>query len=511
MSLFILVMGYVSLLIGCSENTLDSSTPVVESLRTPPEKTDEGWILGTPYHCDNPLSTTTYIDASTTFGNVENNYPVYNIEGSIALQNYDDTWWLWQVGSTNPFATNSDGDKVTLDSVSVTVRLYILDLNQDGEDDLLVFGEFIELYWSVLRPNEHKEILLNLEPSRGVRDIGTIDIDGDGDQDLWALLGTGGVDYHQGWGLIFEQESDGTYGEPYEYIERDYFGAAFDGVVMDWEGDGDPDLYVCNDFGYYWGGNHVLINENGRLTDGDSNGADIATACMGISVADLDMDDHLDLYGTATAGQNFLKGGPDGFVDYTSAAEFPEATIDQMLWGAQITDYNNDGLFDIIVATSGFTKVDQNGPSVDSYPIWAIEQQPDHTFEEVGVQLGLEQNSASRAVLTHDINNDGVVDFIVSDATREAYVYLSDGCTENNWIEISGPDNSIVKVVANNTQWTIHLTKTPGMAASMPATVHIGLGNIDVVDWIELEIPWLGTRSLLGPIEPRQQISFVEP
>ena len=511
MSLFILVMGYVSLLIGCSENTLDSSTPVVESLRTPPEKTDEGWILGTPYHCDNPLSTTTYIDASTTFGNVENNYPVYNIEGSIALQNYDDTWWLWQVGSTNPFATNSDGDKVTLDSVSVTVRLYILDLNQDGEDDLLVFGEFIELYWSVLRPNEHKEILLNLEPSRGVRDIGTIDIDGDGDQDLWALLGTGGVDYHQGWGLIFEQKSDGTYGEPYEYIERDYFGAAFDGVVMDWEGDGDPDLYVCNDFGYYWGGNHVLINENGRLTDGDSNGADIATACMGISVADLDMDDHLDLYGTATAGQNFLKGGPDGFVDYTSAAEFPEATIDQMLWGAQITDYNNDGLFDIIVATSGFTKVDQNGPSVDSYPIWAIEQQPDHTFEEVGVQLGLEQNSASRAVLTHDINNDGVVDFIVSDATREAYVYLSDGCTENNWIEISGPDNSIVKVVANNTQWTIHLTKTPGMAASMPATVHIGLGNIDVVDWIELEIPWLGTRSLLGPIEPRQQISFVEP
>jgi len=60
--------------------------------------------------------------------------------------------------------------------------------------------------------------------------------------------------------------------------------------------------------------------------------------------------------------------------------------------------------FDILTATSGFTRITQSGTLVDDYPIWMIEQKPDHTYTEIGESLGLEQVSASRAVLTTDIN-----------------------------------------------------------------------------------------------------------
>ena len=38
-------------------------------------------------------------------------------------------------------------------------------------------------------------------------------------------------------------------------------GSFWDGLVMDWDDDGDPDIYVCNDFGFLYGGNWVLIND----------------------------------------------------------------------------------------------------------------------------------------------------------------------------------------------------------------------------------------------------------
>jgi len=159
-----------------------------------------------------------------------------------------------------------------------------------------------------------------------------------------------------------------------------------------------------------------------------------------------------------------------------------------------------------VVATSGFSQDDPSNPGIPPYPLWMIEQQSDHTFVEVGAELGLEQESVSRAVLSQDINDDGIVDILVTGGTEVATVYLSDGCTADNWIEIFGPDNSLVRVFADNQLWTIHLTKTPGMGESKPASVHIGLGDIETIDWIKIDVPWMGRRSILGPIETRRSI-----
>ena len=48
---------------------------------------------------------------------------------------------------------------------------------------------------------------------------------------------------------------------------------------------------------------------------GDALGADLVTACMGASVADMNRDGYLDLYMTSIADQHLLENEKDGYIE----------------------------------------------------------------------------------------------------------------------------------------------------------------------------------------------------
>jgi len=85
-------------------------------------------------------------------------------------------------------------------------------------------------------------------------------------------------------------------------------------------------------------------------------------------------------------------------------------------------------------------------------------------------------------------------------------MFLSDSCTTNNWIEIEAPRGSIVQVEADGKQWKMLATTDPGFAVSQPSSVHIGLGDIAIVDKITVHIPYVGIAQLNGPIQARRRI-----
>ena len=246
---------------GCNKEDTSNTKLTNGSTRTPPEATDPGWVLGSAQSCSNVSTDPSYTDASAQFGYVGEEFRIYSTEGALGLQQQNEDWWMWQLSATGVQAWNQRAESYFIESASIPVRLYVLDIDENGEEDLLILGEFLEVVWSVQTPSERTEILMDVQHSRGVRDVGLIDIDGDGDQDLWSLVGVAPIENTEAWGLIYEQTAPGEFAEPYEFIDREYFGAPFDGLVYDWEGDGDPDLYICNDFGFMWGGNSVLINE----------------------------------------------------------------------------------------------------------------------------------------------------------------------------------------------------------------------------------------------------------
>jgi hypothetical protein len=501
------MLQLLSVIFACSSSEKDSSNePITDSFV--PTETDQGWSVGAVEPCGNSSVIPSYQDISFDFGDPNQSSTFSNTEGAIAIREYKDQWWIWEIISNTVTARNRLGEEVQYESTTIPIRIYLLDIDQNGEDDLFILGESLDLIWSIQTPNERREALIPNESFRGVRDLALIDLEGDGDLDLWVLAGTSDETSIETWSWIFEQESTGVLAEPYEYIDREYFGAAFDGVVFDWEGDGDPDIYICNDFGFFYGANSLLQNDQGLLTEGDPNGSDINTACMGASVGDLNSDGHLDIYLTATQDHHLIQGSENGFIDVSSSVGLPVPEQPQMLWGSQILDYNNDGLWDILAASSGFTMVSSTGVEIAPYPLWLMEQTAIDQFQEVGAQFGFPQESTTRAVLAHDINSDGVLDIFATSADHSANIWLSEGCTANNWVTITAPDNSIVTVVAGDKRQKIHLTKTPGFAASMPSTAHIGLGETETIDWIEVSIPWVGNKYILGPLEARRRLVF---
>ena len=149
---------------------------------------------------------------------------------------------------------------------------------------------------------------------------------------------------------------------------------------MDFDLDGDSDLYVANDFGR----NNLYRNEGGRFHDVAAElGVEDLSAGMGVSWADMDRDGDQDLYISnmfSSAGQRiayqrrfktgvgtptlasfqrhargnslFLNRASQGFEDVTTASA---TWMGRWAWGAQFIDINNDGWEDIFVPNGFMT------------------------------------------------------------------------------------------------------------------------------------------------------------
>lgn len=154
---------------------------------------------------------------------------------------------------------------------------------------------------------------------------------------------------------------------------------------FDYDEDGDPDLYVANDFGR----NNLYRNENGRFKDVAAEaGVEDQASGMGISWADYDLDGHFDvlisnMFSSAgrrvtfqprsmaeapeserlalqrlALGNTLLRGRGDGtFVDQSEHAGI---VMGRWAWGAMFVDINNDGYDDMVVPNGFIT-----GPSKD--------------------------------------------------------------------------------------------------------------------------------------------------
>lgn len=152
------------------------------------------------------------------------------------------------------------------------------------------------------------------------------------------------------------------------------------GVWADYDDDGDPDLYVTNDFGR----NNLYRNDGGRFADvAAAAGAEDQAAGMGASWADYDLDGDLDLHVTNmfsaagnrvarqprfqpgiaapqreqirrhSVGNTLLANQGDGtFRDVSDEAGI---RMGRWAWGAKFADLDNDGYEDLVVPNGFLT------------------------------------------------------------------------------------------------------------------------------------------------------------
>ncbi len=203
-------------------------------------------------------------------------------------------------------------------------------------------------------------------------------------------------------------------------------------VSVDYDGDGDFDLYVGSYDPTFSSYNHYLFNNNmGRFTDVSKKaGINHTGKETSVAFADYDNDGFLDLYvSTEKGGILYKNAGKNTFEDVTSKSKINSKTGSNK---ALFFDLDHDGDLDLFEAKNGANLLHRNNG--------------DGTFTEQAKKMGLAGNDTVNScnAAFGDFNDDGVIDLFVANKNGSNNLYsnqrqgLFKEITENSGLKSNG-------------------------------------------------------------------------
>ena len=381
------------------------------------------------------------------------------------------------------------------------------DYDRDGHLDLVVVRHFRELTSRTLVEGAfHEE----------VRSLALYHNSGDGSfTDATELLGH------------ILPPSRSRYGEPLGNL----WGAGFQPGWLDYDDDGDPDLYVANDWGTFTNPN-VLWRNDGPGDDGswlftdvsDESGADVAIEAMSVTVGDYNLDGKLDMFVTNVGASVLLAGDGERFANVSADAGTEVAMIGvekRVTWGSAFLDYDNDGLEDLYIV-SGFLKPTINPQNAPSYMRRQhnklLRNAGDATFEDVSEQSGADDDGVGRGLAYLDMDGDGCLDLLVGNLGGHAKLFRNTCTSGHNWLMVSlvGTNSNRDGIGAKITlgaDGRTQIREVSGGRSFMgqhmrPA--HFGLGPAEKIERMTIRWP-SGTVQTLTDVAAGQRITVEEP
>ncbi|MFN2586637.1 MAG: CRTAC1 family protein [Actinomycetota bacterium] len=338
------------------------------------------------------------------------------------------------------------------------------------------------------------------------------DYDADGHLDLfvvnWARCGSAS-DYTYYDDALFHNEGDGTFTNQTALLEStgSTTGAGFQSAWLDYDRDGDVDLYLANDYGGPRPEGNYPWRNDGRGRDGwrftnvsVASGTALHMNAMGIGVGDYDRDLDLDMALSNIEATVLMENRGDGTfrdVAHRLGVARPNQRVREkaITWGLSFADLNLDGWEDLYVVGGSLAQEARPEPQPNALFVNARRA----GFADLSAPGGAADDGVGRGLSLADYDRDGRMDlYVVNQGGRPLLFRNVTPYGGRHWLEVDtvgsasnrdGCGATLVATVGRARMLRQVFCGSTGLGGGSDSAVHFGLGRADRVDVLRIVWP----------------------
>ena len=291
-------------------------------------------------------------------------------------------------------------------------------------------------------------------------------------------------------------------------------GPALGALCADLTGDRWPDVLVANDgaANYLWVNRHDGTFAEEAVQRGVAyDGMGRPQANMGIAFGDVNGDGLMDVFITHLPSElhiGWVQGPAGFFQDRTSAIGLATPRWHSTGFGTAFADFDQDGALDLAVVNGAVKRLDKVAEGLNGRDYWSWYAERNQLFANDGAgrfrDISLDNPSfstppgVSRGLAVGDVDGDGALDLLVMRTASSARLFRNVAPARGHWLKIraiepahGGRDayGAEITVRAGRRSWKRVIVAGTSFLSASPAEAHIGLGQVDRVDGIDIAWP----------------------